>query len=123
MLRAEVRASNSSFFARFSINELTSGLNFSAEIGIADRLLCHEIDAAGEQELELLGGVEGSACGGCRGVPGSPFDEEVEIAGGLEAIRHSRPEEIEALDAVAPAEIRERCTVSLDQLHHKILPS
>jgi len=86
MQRPEVRASNSSFFARFSIDELTSGLDLSAKIGIADRLLGHEIDAAGEEALELLGEIEVSACVGCIGLPVSHVDEEVEIARRFEVI-------------------------------------
>lgn len=102
-MQRPVRTLNSSLFDRFSIDELTGSLDFSAKIGIADRLLCHEIDAAGEEALELIGEIEVPARVGCIGLPVSHLDEEVEIARRLEAIRRSRPEEIEALDAVAPA--------------------
>jgi len=69
-------------------------------------LLCHEVDAAGEEALELLCELKVSVCIGCCGLPVSHVDEKVEVARRLEPIRDPRPEEIEPFDAIAPAEIR-----------------
>lgn len=114
MLRPEASTSNSSFFVRLSIDELTGSLNLSAKVGIADRLLGHEVDPAGEELLELVGEIKVPTGVGRIGLPIGHFDEEVEIAGGLEAIRSRRTKEIKAPHAIAPAEIGKRSKVSLD---------
>src|SRR5260370_31301981 len=80
MLRPEASTSNSSFFARLSIDELASGLDLPAKIRIAHRLLGHEVDAAGEEAFQLLGKSEVPAGHGPRGVPRGPLAEDREDA-------------------------------------------
>ena len=94
MLGPETNTSNSNFFARLSIDELTGGLNLSAEVRIADRLLCHEVDAAGEELFELVRELEVPTGVSRIGLTIGHLDKEVEIARGLEAIRCRRAEEI-----------------------------
>jgi hypothetical protein len=103
---------------RFSIDELPGSLDFAPKIGIADRLLRQEVDAASEEALQLLGEVEVPVCVSSIGLPVGHFDEEVQIAGRLQPIRRSRTENIQALDAVAPAEVGKRGSMPVNKLGH-----
>jgi hypothetical protein len=74
---------------------------------------------AGEEAFQLLCKSEVPAGVGRGGLPVGHLDEEVEIARGFEPTRHRRTKEIEAFDAVAPAEIGKRAKVSLHYLGHR----
>jgi hypothetical protein len=123
MQRPEVSTSNSSFFARFSIDKLSGGQNFAAKVGIADCLLCHKIDAAGEKLLEPLGEFEVSAGVGCIRLTVGHLDEEVKVAARWKVIRCSRAEEVEAFDPIALAKVSKRGKAFLDKLRHQFLLS
>src|SRR5579862_5667533 len=119
MLRPEASTSNSSFFARLSIDELAGVLDLPAKIRIAHRLLGHEVDAAGEEAFQLFGKAEIPASVGRSGLPVGHLDEKVEIARRSERTRHRRTEEIEAFDAKAPTEVNNRAKVLLNKLCHR----
>src|SRR3990172_1119559 len=81
MLRPDTSTSNSSFFARLSIDELTSRLDFTAEVGIANRLFRDEIDGPSEKTFQLLRKPEVTIrISGVRLATGHLHDE-IQVAG------------------------------------------
>src|SRR5438445_8482733 len=108
MLRPDTSTSNSSFFARLSIDELTCGLDFTPEVGVANGLFSDEINMASEKTLEFLSKPEVSVRVESRRLPIRHLDDEVEIARRLnEPPGCGRAEEIEAFNAVPSAKFGE----------------
>jgi hypothetical protein len=104
-----------------SIDELASGLDLSPKKRVANRLLGHQVDATGKEAFEFLSEVEVAASVSRRGLPVGHLDEEVQIAGRLEATRCRRTEKVKALDPVASAKVHERGKVSFNKLGHRFL--
>lgn len=121
MLRPDTSTSNSSFFARLSIDELTCGLDFTPEVGVANGLFSDEINMPSEKTLEFLGKPEVSVRVESRRLPIRHLDDEVEIARRLnEPPGCGRAEEIEAFNAVPSAKFGELATLGLDKINQRV---
>src|SRR3972149_10408094 len=116
MLRPDTSASNSSFFARLSIDELTSSVDFTPEIGVANGLFRDEIDRPSEKTLQLFRKREVTiGIGGVR-LPIRHLYDEIEVARRRpEPPRGGRPEEIETLNAVPTAKLCQLAPLLLNQ--------
>jgi hypothetical protein len=85
-----------------SIDELTCGLDFTPEVGVANRLFSDEINMSSEKTLEFLSKPDISVSVESRRLPIRHLDDEVEIARRLNELPGcGRAEEIEAFNAVS----------------------
>lgn len=80
MLRPDVRTSNNSFFARFSIHELASRLHLAPQVRVANRLFRNQVDWPSEELLERVSKCQKAirVCG-VRS-PIRHLDEKIKIA-------------------------------------------
>jgi len=118
MLRPDSNTSNSSFFARLSIDESTSGFDFATKVGVPHGVLGHQIHAPSEQMLKGVAKIKIpiGVCP-CR-LTVRHIDDEIDVARRLQSIRCGRTKHVQSPHAKAAAEFRQSGAMLFDEGRH-----